>query len=191
MPRAKVVAERRFFPYSPFLESANHFCGLMKSGECVYWHDLLAATTLLALSVEALANTAGELLIPSFGDFESSSPKAKIRLICEATSIPYNPQKSPFAEVLYLLKVRNQIAHPKFQELRYESSEMPISEAQDHYAKFAAPLHPLEKVLTPEFAHQSLFAVSSLRDMLMGAVEPDKRFQVSKKELVVKEGAPE
>jgi len=130
MKTAKVVAERTFFPYVPYLDSARHFCSEMKRNEHVSWYDLLAATTLLALSVEALVNTVGEFIVPEFKDFESSSPKAKIRLICQLAQIPYDKSKIPFVDVVHLLKVRNQLAHPKFQRLKYESKIMPLAEAQ-------------------------------------------------------------
>ena len=75
MPTAKVIAERTFFPYALYLDSARHFCTEMRRKDYVSWHDLLAAVTLLSLSVEALANTSGELHIAEFKDFESYSPK--------------------------------------------------------------------------------------------------------------------
>jgi hypothetical protein len=100
MQTAKVVAERFFFPYRPFVESARYFCGEMKRKDYVSWHDLLAATTLLALSVEAIVNTLGELVVPDFGDFESSSPKAKIRLICQVAAIPFDKSAAPFGDIL-------------------------------------------------------------------------------------------
>ena len=151
------------------------------------WHDLLAAVTLLSLSVEALANTSGELHIAEFKDFESSSPKAKIRLICQSAGISFDKSKSPFLEVIHLLKVRNQLAHPKFQRLRYESKVMPLEEAQKHYQELGTLLHDIEKSLTPDFAFASLDAVGSLEKLLMGSLEPSKRMAGSRSALVVSE----
>lgn len=187
MPTAKIVAERTFFPYVPYLDSARHFCGEMKRKERVSWHDLLAAMTLLALTVEALANTVGELVVPEFKDFESSSPKAKIRLICQAGGISFDKSKSPFVDVIYLLKIRNQLAHPKFQRLMYESKVMPLAEAQKHYKELGTLLHDIEKVLTPEMAHKSLNAVRALEGLLMTTIDPQKWFQGSSSKLLINE----
>jgi hypothetical protein len=85
------------------------------------------------LSVEAIANTIGELLVPDFKDFESSSPKAKIRIICETIGLEFKRDEPPFIDVIHLLKIRNQLAHPKYQRLHYESKEMPLAQAQKHY----------------------------------------------------------
>ena len=185
MTSAKVVAERTFFPYVPYLVSARHFCTEFRRKEYVSWHDLLAAVTLLALSVEALANTAGELHIVDFKDFESASPKAKIRMVCNSASIAYDKGKSPFKDVISLLKVRNQLAHPKLQKLRYESSLMPLSEAQKHYHDLGDLLHDMEKSLTPGFAVRSLEAVRELEKLLIGAVALEERLQFSTKKLVI------
>lgn len=187
MKTAKVVAERSFFPYRPFVESANYFCKEMKRKEYVSWHDLLAATTLLALSVEAIVNTIGELVVPDFGDFESSSPKAKIRLICQAANIPFDKSAAPFGDIWLLLKIRNQLAHPKFKTLRYESEEMPMEEAQKHMQELGELLHDVEKALNPELAQRFLVAVLHLVRTLKTALPPDKQFGMSSTRLVYEE----
>ncbi|HZV98468.1 MAG TPA: hypothetical protein VFF74_05720 [Methylophilaceae bacterium] len=184
MTIAKVVQERVFFPYMPYLDSAEYFCGEMKRKEYVSWHDLFAAVTLLTLSVEALANTIGELVIPDFNDFESSSPKAKIRLICERVGVEFNRNNTPFVEIIHLLKVRNQLAHPKYKNLRYESKEMPLAEAQKHYQELGDILHEIEKSMTPEMAQKSLRAVVNLAQTLRATVSP-KIFQSSSKRIVI------
>lgn len=184
MTTAKVVQERVFFPYTLFLDSAQQFCGEMKRKKYVSWYDLLAAVTLLALSVEALANTIGELIVSDFKDFESSSPKAKIRLICERAGVPFNRNKTPLVEVIHLLKVRNQLAHPKYQTLRYESKAMPLKDAQRHYRELGDVLHDIEKSLTPEMAYQTLNAVLNLEQMLRATLSPEI-VQSSSKRLVI------
>ena len=184
MTTAKVVQERVFFPYTLFLDSAQHFCDEMMRKEYVSWYDLLAAVTLLALSVEALANTIGELIVPDFKDFESSSPKAKIRLICERAGVPFNRNETPLVEVIQLLRVRNQLAHPKYQPLRYESKAMPLKEAQSHYRELGDVLHDIEKSLTPEMAYKALNAVINLEQMLRATLSPEI-VQSSSKRLVI------
>lgn len=168
----------------PYLDSASHFCGELTRKEYVSWYDLLAAVTLLALSVEALANTIGMFVVSDFEDFESSSPKVKLRIICEKSGLEFNRSKSPFVEVIHLLKVRNKLAHPKYQHLRYESKEMPLEEARKHYEKLGDLLHDIEKSLSPEMAQKSLQAVISLERTLRATLKPGL-FQSSSKRLVI------
>lgn len=184
MVTAKVVQERVFFPYTPFLDAARHYCGELSRKEYVSWYDLLAATTLLALSVEALANTIGEFVVPDFRDFESSSPKAKLRIICERAGIDFDRTKAPFAGVIHLLKVRNQLAHPKYQKLRSESKEMPLEDAQKLYHQQGELLHDIEKALTPEMAQSFLVAVNNLESLLRKSLGPSI-FQSSGKRLII------
>jgi hypothetical protein len=133
-------------------------------------------------------NTVGELSVEGFKDFESSSPKAKIRLICSAVGIQYVQSKAPFCAVIDLLKVRNQLAHPKYERLRYESKEMPLEEAEEHYRQLGTLLHGIEKAVTPEFASRSLQAVRALEQLLVGALEPTKRLVASTSALVITNG---
>ena len=184
MPTAKVIQERVFFPYAPYLDSARHFCEELTRKDYVSWYDLMATVTLLALSVEALVNTIGEFTISDFKDFESSSSKAKLRLICEKSGLEFNRSKSPFAEVIHLLKVRNQLAHPKYQKLHYESKEMPLEEARKHYDQLGDLLHDIEKSLSPEMAQKSLKAVLSLAEMLEAKLKPEV-FPSSSKRLII------
>lgn len=184
MTTAKVVQDRVFCPYTLYLDSASHFCGELSRKEYASWYDLLAAVTLLALSIEALLNTIGEFVIADFKDFDSSSPKAKLRLICEKTGVEFNRSKSPFVEVVQLLKVRNQLAHPKYQHLRYESKEMPLEEAREHYDQLSELLHDIEKSLSPETAQKWLQAVFALATMLRATLPPEV-MQSSGKRLVL------
>lgn len=184
MPTAKVIQERIFFPYTPFISSASYFCKELVRKDYVSWHDLLAATTLLALSVEAITNTIGELVVPNFTDFESSSPKAKIRIICERTGIDFTRNEYPFVEIFQLLKIRNKLAHPKFQPLRYESETMAIEQARDHYNKLGELLSDIETALTPDLAQRWLKAVLELTNLLSSAVDP-KLYESSSKRLLI------
>lgn len=172
MPTARVVQERVFLPYELYINTAKHFVGELDRKEYVSWYDLIAAVTLLGLSIEAIANTVGEHVIEDFKDFESSSPKAKIRLICEKLDIQFDRTRAPFTDILELLRVRNQLAHPKFQRLRYESKVMPLTAAQKHYREVGEPLHDIEKALAPEMAKKSLAAVSALAVTFLAAIEP-------------------
>lgn len=184
MTKAKVIQERVFFPYVLYIDSAKYFCEELTRKDYISWYDLLAATTLLSLSVEAIANTFGEILVSDFKDFESSSPRAKLRIICEAVGLEFDRNKSPFTEIIHLLKIRNQLAHPKYQHLRYESKEMPLELARKHYHELGEILHDIEKLLSPELVTKSLSAVTKLAMDFRAALDP-KMLQASSKRLII------
>ena len=184
MPIAKVVQERTFLPYHLYVDSARHFVGELDRKEYESWYDLAAAVTLLAFSIEAIANTIGEHVIEDFKDFESSSAKAKIRLICERLDLSFERTKAPFNDVFELLKLRNHLAHPKFQRLRYESKEMPLAEAQKLYRELGEPLHDIEKAMTPGMARKALASVTALASAFEGALKPRLRGGSSKRLII-------
>ena len=59
------------------------------------FNSLLAALTLSSLSVEALANSVGERVVPDWRDFESLSPLGKLRLLAEKLSIEFDRNVEP------------------------------------------------------------------------------------------------
>lgn len=183
MDTAKVIMQRNFLPYSIYIESAKHFCDELDKKDYISWYDLMASITLSALSIEALANTVGELTIEKFEDFESLQPLSKVRLICNNANIEYKKGNNPYNDIISLIKVRNKLAHPKYKLLKYESKEMPIAEAQSHYHEVSEPLHDIEKNLNPEFAKRSIKAVLELQSIFEKLLPPEVIHEVSKKEL--------
>lgn len=86
--------------------------------------------------------------------------------------------------MIHLLKVRNQLAHPKYQHLRYESKEMPLEEARKHYEMLGEVIHDIKQSLSPEMAQKSLEAVVSLERKLRASLKPGL-FQSSSKRLII------
>lgn len=191
MQKASVVRERHFLPYLPFIESAKHFCDQLDQQGEVSWYDLMAATTLLALSVEALVNTIGELIVPNFSDFESCSPKAKIRILYENAGENFVKDRPPVNDVLKLLKTRNDLAHPKFKVLRYESEKMELSEARRNYLEQGELLHEIEKAATPENCKRWLRSLLEMQQLLEVHLDPQVRGIRSHKKLVIHDPNPE
>lgn len=185
MDRAKVIQQRVFLPYELYIDSAKHFCDELDKKDYISWYDLMASTTLLALSVEALVNTIGELVITEFKDFESMPPLAKVRMICESKGIEFNKGIFPFSDIANLIKVRNKLAHPKYKLLKYESTEMPLEEAKKHYEEIGDPLHDIEKGLNPKLVKQSLKSVLGLTKIFVPLLPDEIRYCMSTKKLVI------
>lgn len=161
MKSASVKKERNAPAYILPLESAEHFCRQLSEKDYVSWYDLLATVVISGIALEALVNTFGEILINNFGDFESSTPVAKVRLLCNELEIEYNKQKKPYCDLIRLVRARNKIVHPKHKVLSSQSKEMPLKEADRELRKDV--LTEAERSLNPIIAKQSLQAVKSLR----------------------------
>jgi hypothetical protein len=184
MDRAKVVKKRVFFPYAIYVDTAEHFCAELDRKEFVSWHDLMACMTTTAFSVEAILNTFGHIAVKDFGDFESCTPLAKMRVLCEELEIEFDKSRSPFNSILQLLKLRNKFAHPKYKILRFESEEMSLKEAQALYHE-GEILHELEKALKPELVKRSVKAVKEFEHMVKQALGKSLPRQSSEWKLVI------
>lgn len=184
MDRAKVVKKRVFFPHTMYLDTANHFCAELDSKEYPSWHDLMACMTTTVFSVEAILNTFGHIAIKDFGDFESCSPLAKIRILCEKLNIAFDKSRSPFNSILKLLKLRNKFSHPKYKVLSFESEEMPLPEAQALYHQ-GEILHELEKALRPELVKAYVKAVNEFELMVKRAIGDNLPTQSSEWKLLI------
>lgn len=72
------------------------------------------------LAIEAICNAVGERVVTDWKDFESASPNAKLRLLCERLKVQYDKNQVPWSTVRWLLKLRNTIAHAKPQLVKEE-----------------------------------------------------------------------
>jgi hypothetical protein len=70
-----------------------------------------------ALSLEALANAVGSRVVADGADFESSSPWAKLRILCDTLHIDFDRGKEPWSAAKWLCGFRNKVAHGKPEDL--------------------------------------------------------------------------
>ena len=80
----------------------------------------IIAVTFSALALEALANSFGCKLISRWDDFESSSPIAKLRIICAELGISADWSTGHWGTALWLVSFRNKIAHARPQPITYD-----------------------------------------------------------------------
>lgn len=73
-----------------------------------------------SLSLEALANAIGSRIVPDWVDFESSSPWAKLRLLCETLDLEFDRNSEPWSSAKWLCGFRNKVAHGKPEDLFLE-----------------------------------------------------------------------
>lgn len=189
MTEATVHKTRHFFPAEMFLHSARHFVRKVRTEEPPRWPDLMAAASLLALSLEALVNSLGPHLVKDFSDFESASPVAKLRLINEAIGLGFDKSQPPISDIRELARVRNKMAHPKYKPLHYSSERLPLREAQRLLSDESRTLHELEKAISPESVDKWQKAIVAVTRDLIDNIEPDLQRGFSKSWLEIHEQA--
>ncbi|OOY37351.1 hypothetical protein BOV90_10430 [Solemya velum gill symbiont] len=127
-----------------------------------YYHQLITIT-MSALAIEAICNAFGDRYINDWRDFEKSSPIAKLRLICEHFDIEFDRSKEPWSTVVWLMGMRNKIAHakPKFVSEKHEWSR---SEYDRRLSE--EPRSKLEKEITLGRAKQAYKCADNIKNLL-------------------------
>jgi len=125
-------------------------------------------------------NSTGPHLVPDFGDFESASPIAKLRIIHEQVGLEFDKSSKPIADILELARFRNKMAHPKFKKLTYVSEKLPLEKAQQLLRDESLTLHDLEKTISPEAVRRWLGAISQVASVLIERLEPELRYGLSR-----------
>jgi len=78
----QVERERNFSAHHMLLGAARMAMEDSNKQRPGWFYSDLIAITFSALSIEALCNAFGNRFVPDWKDFESSSPIAKLRIIC-------------------------------------------------------------------------------------------------------------
>ena len=175
--KISIKTERFYSAHHALLRIAKHN---LKEAEAKSpgWADRqFSVIVLSSLAIEAFCNAAGEKVIQNWKDFESCSPIAKTRLLCEHLDITYDNSKEPWASIVWLSKMRNKIAHPKAEPILHEAV---ISEQEHRAQKFRdAPKSGLEKEVSLGNAKKSITAVSTMIDLICEKLTPEQRFGIS------------
>ena len=173
MTEATTYKERHFLPVEMFLDPARKFVAKIRADNPPLWPDLMAAASLLSLSLEALVNSLGPHLLDDFQYFDSASPVAKLRIIYEKLGLDFDKSRQPIADILELARFRNKIAHPKYKRLTYTSERLPLRQAQRLLRDESKTLHDLEKSVSPEAVDRWLKALFLVTGSLVEALDPE------------------
>jgi hypothetical protein len=138
-----------------------------------WFYNELTAITMSALSIEALCNSIGKRIIEGWQDYESASPIAKLRILCQCLDISYNQNKEPWATLKWLCKFRNAIAHAK-PELIDEEHIWTREEYDNRQKDY--PKSKLEKDVTLGNAKKALSAVEQIKDILCKKIPAEDSF---------------
>jgi len=141
------------------------------------WADhQFVSIALSSLAVEALCNAVGERAVPDWKDFESCSPKAKLRIICKYLNIDFKRDKEPWAAILWLSSLRNQIAHPKAEHVEQKTEVSESEHSNRHYRD--APKSSFEKQITLNNAERAVSSVKKVVEIFATNLPVDKQFGI-------------
>ena len=127
--------------------------------------------TFSALALEALGNAFGEKFNPRWEDFESASPIAKLRLVCQRFEIVPDFGKEPWSTTLWLVRFRNKVAHAKPEFIKEEKII-----TREEYDKLGGqcPESKLEKQVSLENAQRAFPCIRDIHIMLCERIPPEQ-----------------
>jgi hypothetical protein len=168
----RVQRERKFAPYHLLLSSADFALESAEKKEPGYFHYELMIIMFSALALEGMANTFGELVIADWHTKERKPPIVKLRTLAEKFDVFRETHAEPWPTLEWLFRFRNQIAHPKPEEIQFDQT-MPQSEFRK--LQFQVPKSKLEEQVTLANAHRARNAAESIKDEFLSKIDPDLR----------------
>lgn len=172
----KVRSERFYSAHHTLLRIARDSLDKAKTREPGWADEEFLAVTLSALAIEAVCNAIGGKAVENWGDFETCSPTAKLRIICFNLGVEYDSDKEPWSSLHWLSKFRNKVAHPKVESI---DETMIISAHEyhnDHHR--SPPKSKLEKQITLASAKQAVRAVEDTIDLLCDKLPEEDRLML-------------
>lgn len=165
MTDLKVTQKRHYSAHNDLLRVGDNFLHACELDERWCGEGHFVCMVMCALAVESLCNTTGELIYLDWkADFETSSTKAKIRIICEKLDIKYDRGKEPFQTLHWVLQFRNKIAHAKPEPI---SNELLVSQSEyDQLQLTDGPQSKLEEDITIENAKRVLSRIHEFIEII-------------------------
>lgn len=169
-PKLKLTTERNFSAHHMLIGAAHTAFQDARAKQPGWFYNALVTITLCALSIEAMCNSIGDRVILDWKDFESASPTAKLRLLCEHLKVDYDKNNEPWVSARWLSKFRNLIAHAKPEFVR-EEKVLSRDEYDNRGTEF--PKSKLEKEITLGNAGRALRTAEQIKDLLCTKVPPE------------------
>lgn len=164
--------ERTFFAHHMLLHVAELEIQIAEASVTGRFNKCLTAMVMSALAVEALLNAVGSRVSKDWTAFERMRPHEKLDALVHRLAIERNPSMEPWVTLQYLGGFRNDIAHPKPEEV---ICSRVLPESGLTKTAFDTPWSKLEREITLGNAKRSLNAVHALKALLTDALpEPDR-----------------
>lgn len=167
--------ERTFFAHHMLLHAAELQVGEAEITELGRFNKCLSAMVLTALAIEALANAVGTRVTKDWPTFERLRPHEKLDCLVAQLGIARDATTEPWITLKYLGGFRNDIAHPKPEEVLKERVLPAV--ALDKTA-FDTPLSALEREITLGNARRAFAAVRELKGLFTDALPAEARFGI-------------
>jgi hypothetical protein len=164
--------ERTFVPHHMLLLAARRARDSATSTSG-YFDGALTAMTLSALAFEAMCNSIGfrELPTDEYAIFEWTSPIDKLALLTDRLGVRMDPQAEPWSSARWLIGFRNDIAHAKPVDIKFERM---MNEREHENTTFDRPESELEKEITVGNAKRAIRTVETILDLLVDRMEPER-----------------
>ena len=184
MSIVRTKTERRFNPHVLLLRGAQHHLETAKKNQPSCDYDWLAIIVLSALSLEAIGNSYGKVLIPNWkqliGDLirkkEGASPIKKLELVAARCGIQPDFASHPWLTARKLADFRDLIAHAKREHLKFEGDCNESNYGEILGAKLEADV---EKMITEDFAKQSCEAVEQIVSALNKTLKESELYELT------------
>lgn len=159
--------ERIFNPHRLLLLGAQHHFRAAKERKAGWYYDWLGAIVLSALSIEAIGNSYGKVLISNWNDLiaerlekkQGASPIWKLEVVAKRCGVTPDFECHPWLTARKLTRFRDLIAHAKREHLQVEDD----CTKSDYGRVFRAKLESdVEAMITEDFARQSCDAVEQI-----------------------------
>jgi hypothetical protein len=173
--RIRQTQEREFFAHHMLLRAGNTNLNEATKSVVGRFDRCLATMVFSALAVEALANAVGSRIVSNWATFERLKPSEKIDTLLQSLNIMRDARKPPWPALRFLAGFRNDIAHPKPEQLA-KVRVLPESVFDTTFPD--APLSKLEREITLGNARRVLEAVQVLKGLLTDAMPAKQRFGI-------------
>jgi len=176
MSKVEIDGERRYSAHHSFVNIAKLSLEEAAKQGPGWANHVQIAIVFSAISLEAICNVVGDVCVEDWEDYESCSPRAKLRVIASKLDISIDKSEEPWSSVYWLTNVRNKIAHPK--PVLIKKKYVIAIEDFDPNADPDVGHSDLEKQLNFNNATRAVKAVQELLKALHMALPTEKKFGV-------------
>ena len=172
------VRSTRFYSaHHALLRIASASLSSAKAKEAGWEDHQFVAIALSALAIEALCNAVGERSVPDWDEYESCSPKAKLRILCTSLGIEYDKTAEPWSSLAWLGALRNKVAHPKAEQVDETVEVIGWEKSKERHR--IAPKSALEKQISEGNAERAVQAVKTAKTLFAAALPEEKQVGIS------------
>ncbi len=177
MTELKVTQKRHYSAHNDLLRVGGNFLHACELDERWCGEGDFVCLIMCALAVESICNTVGELIYNDWrSEFETCSPKAKIRIICEKLNITYDKGKEPFQTLHWLIGFRNKIAHAKPEPI--EKTQILSQKEYDDLQSSDGPQSKLEGFISVKNANKAMEQLAEFQELLVGSLPEEEAWVI-------------